>query len=145
MKLANNYKTRVLYNYDFDRVVEIDCNNSGKYAWTPDELFTTLKSVHGMGIVAIDETQYPLGFCIYSLKNVEYFEILHIAVDKKREGVGTKLINKIKRKINEQRNHITFDVPETNLETQLFLKAMGFKAKLVRNSMEDIIRFNYEK
>ena len=146
MKLLNDFKTRFLYNHDFDRVIEIDCNSSGKYCWEPDDMFEVLRSRHGNGMVAVGEDDYPVGFCIYSLKNVEHFEILHLAVDdmRWRQGIGTKLINKMKRKLNVRRSALSFDIPESGLGTQLFLKEMGFKARLIRNSFEDIMRFKYE-
>jgi hypothetical protein len=51
----------------------------------------------------------------------------------------------MKRKLNVRRSALSFDIPESNLGAQLFLKEMGFKARLIRNSFEDIMRFKYEK
>lgn len=146
MKVANSIETRFLHNRDFDRLIEIDCDTCGKYSWEPDDLFKVIKNENNTcGIVAVDETDFPLGFCLYSLLNVECFDILHFAVDKaeQRKGVGTALVNKMKNKLNEERFYISVDVPEGNLAAQLFFKEMKFKARLVRNTFEDIIRFKY--
>ena len=101
----------------------------------------------GVGIVATDYDDLPLGFCVYNLDDKEHYEIKHMVVDKRfrRQGIGTALINKMKAKLNDRRYILSYSVPEDNLPFQLFLRKMGFKAKLLRNGYGDVYRFEYEK
>lgn len=148
--LGLDFKVRFMENQDFDRVIEIDYTSGGDYSWSPDDLFREWKnpsmSGTGVGIVAIDNDDFPLGFCIYELSG-EFYEMKHLVVDKsfQRQGIGTSMINKMKEKLNDRRYILSFNVPESNLSFQLFLKKMGFKATLMRCCGEDFLRFQYEK
>lgn len=140
-------QVRFLKNQDFDRIIEIDQN--GEYPWEPDDLYNEWKKEDGVGvgIVAVDYDDYPLGFCIYNLDDKEHYEIRHMVVDKnfRRQGIGTALINRMKEKLNDRRYILSYSVPEDNLPFQLFLRKMGFKAKILRNNLCDMYRFEYEK
>lgn len=140
-------QTRFMANHDFDRVIEIDHTSGGNYSWEPDDLYNEWKSRNGVGIVAVDSDDFTLGFCVYNLNDKECYEIKHMVVDKafQRSGIGTSLINRMKDKLNNNRYILSYNVPEENLNFQLFLKQMGFKADLIRYSSGDIFRFKYEK
>ena len=144
--LGLDIKTRFMANKDFDRVIEIDLH-SGEYAWEPGDLYQEWKSRYGVGIVAVDTEDYPLGFCVYNLDDKECYEIKHMAVhgEFRRLGIGTSMINRMKDKLNDRRYILSYNIPEENLAFQLFLKKMGFKATLIRNSFGDVYRFQYEK
>jgi ribosomal protein S18 acetylase RimI-like enzyme len=139
--------TRFMFNQDFDRVIEIDYSSGDEYSWQSDDLFHEWKSQNGVGIVAVDMDDLPLGFCVYSLDDKECYEIKHMVVDKcfRRSGIGTSLINRMKDKLNNRRYILSYSIPEDNLGFQLFLKKMGFKAKIVKNGTCDVYRFQYEK
>ena len=143
--LSLEVQTRFMVNSDFDRVIDINCTSSGDYAWEPDDLWDEWKAEQGVGLVAVDMDDYPLGFCIYNLNNREYYEIQHLVVEKcfQRSGIGAALIDRMKSKLNDRRNILSYSVPEDNLPFKLFLKKMGFKARFVRNC--NVYRFEYEK
>lgn len=145
--LALDVATRFMVNRDFDRVIEIDYTSGGEYSWGPDDMFSEWKGPNGVGMVAVDEDDFPLGFCLYNLDDKAFYEIKHLVVDKsfQRSGVATSLINRMKGKLNESRYALGCDVYEENLACQLFMKQMGFKSKLVRKYDGDIIRFEYAK
>lgn len=134
-------------NHDFDRVIEIDYTSGGNYSWEPGDLHNEWKRRNGVGIVAVDSNDYTLGFCIYNLDDRECYEVRHMVVDKafQRSGIGTSLINRMKDKLNKNRYILSYNVPEENLNFQLFLRQMGFKAELIRHGSGDIFRFKYEK
>lgn len=143
--LGIDVQTRFMANIDFDRVIEI--NQDCGYAWDVDDLYNEWKSKQGVGIVAVDYDDFPLGFCVYNLNDKQHYEVKHMAVDKnfRRVGIGTAMINRMKEKLNDRRYILSYSVPEENLSFQLFLRKMGFKAKLIRNSISDVYRFEYEK
>jgi ribosomal protein S18 acetylase RimI-like enzyme len=129
--------TRYIAKDDLKKLGELDRENENDII----NLLTGHEVVNGM----VAETNDVVGFCIYSLENPETFSILHLVVDKDfcRKGIGTKIINRMKSKLNEQRKILDYEVPESYLDMQLFLKAMGFKAILIRNKHEDIFKFTY--
>jgi ribosomal protein S18 acetylase RimI-like enzyme len=143
--LGIEISTRFISNKDFDRIIEIDYTSSGQYGWKPDDLFQEWKK--GVGIVAVDLDDFPLGFCIYGLEEKPFFEIKHLVADRsfQRSGIATTLINRMKNKLNDFRNILSCSVPEENLNFQLFMRKMEFKAKLIRRSSGDVFRFEYEK
>jgi len=139
MKLSYEIKTRYITKDDMARVGYIDKENK-------DDIVTMLKGreiVNGM--VAVNDTDDVIGFCVYSLENPETFNILHLAIDQNfcRQGIGRTLIDRMKSKLNDKRNILEYDVPESYLAMHLFLKAMKFNAKVIRNRQEDIFRFIY--
>jgi ribosomal protein S18 acetylase RimI-like enzyme len=136
-----------MYNKDFNRVMEIDGSSGGDYTWKTDDLLDEWKDYNGVGIVAVDNHDVVLGFCIYSLCNKDCFEIKHMVIDKefRRSGIGTSIINRMKGKLNDRRYILGCNVDEENLSFQLFLKKMDFKANLIRHSFGDEFRFQYEK
>jgi ribosomal protein S18 acetylase RimI-like enzyme len=131
--------TRFLHVTDFDRVIEIDCNNGN--TTDPTDLYNDWNN--GNGMLAVDEFDYPLGFCIYRLDNPDHIEIQHLVVDTPymRVGVGTSLIDRMTKKLSEDRRYLVCDLPETNLAGQLFLRKMEFRAELIKNYDIDILRF----
>ena len=145
--IADIVKTRFIkLNQDFDRMIEIDCNTSGPYIWEPEDLYNEMKKNWTVGMVAVDSEDYPLGFCVYSLNEPGIFEIKHLVVDKiyHRLGIGTQIVNRMKSKINEERTCLIYDVPESNLSIQLFLKNNSFKANLIKKYNENVLRFKHE-
>jgi len=145
--LAMQVQTRYMTKGDFGRVMEINHTSSGGYAWQPDDLWNEWQADKGAGMAAVDADDYLLGFCIYNMDDKECYEIQHLVVEKcfQRSGIGTALINRMKKKLNDMRCILSYSVPEDNLPFQLFMKKMGFKAKLVRNGTEEVYRFEYEK
>ena len=139
--------TRFMYNKDFNRVMEINKISGDEYSWNSKELLDEWKDYNGVGIVAVDNHDVVLGFCIYNLNNKDCFEIKHLVTDKefRRSGIGTSIINRMKGKLNDRRYLLGCNVPEENLSFQLFLKKMEFKASLIRHSSGDEFRFEYEK
>ena len=141
MKLMYEIKTRYITRDDMDRIHEIDHESK-------DDIAHILKGQEIInGMVAVNDTDDVIGFCIYSLENPETFNILHLAVDERfyRQGIGLKLIDRMKSKLNDKRNVLEYNVPESYLAMHLFLKAMKFKAKVIRNQEEDIFKFTYEE
>src|SRR6185295_10698087 len=105
-------QTRFIVNSDFDRVIEIDYTSGGEYGWNPDDLFHEWKKQNGVGMVAVDSDDFPLGFCIYSLEDKERFEMKHLVVEKpfQRSGVATSIISRMKNKLNNRRYILSCDV-----------------------------------
>ena len=72
----------------------------------------------------------------------------YVAVDPtfRRKGVGKALIARLISKLNDKRSRLVLFVSEYNLELQLFLKGVGFKAVQVRRTDEgnSEYKFQYE-
>jgi ribosomal protein S18 acetylase RimI-like enzyme len=139
MNVLDKIGIRFIYGRDFDRIVEIaaDINEN----MDVDELYYDW--FDGSGMLAIDESDYPIGVCIYNLEEDRIF-LKHIFVDNnfQRAKVGTTLINRIKQKLSERRSAICIEIEESNLAGQLFFKSLGFTGKVAGN---DILEFRYDR
>ena len=123
---------RWLIRRDMDRVMEIERRSFFPDQWDEAEFITALRNRNCIGIVLdpcnIDDDLY--GFMIYELHN-DRLKILRMAVhpELRRTGCGAQMIQRLKDKLDQQRRYaIDIEVDERNLDCQLFLRAMGFKA-----------------
>ncbi len=102
-----------------------------------------------MGMVALIEDRV-VGQMIYELHRTR-LHLLNFAVlpAMQRRGVGRGLIDKLKRGLSpKRRTRIVTDVRESNLDAQLFFRAMGFRAVDVlrdfyEDTTEDAFLFQY--
>ena len=125
---------RWMINRDVEEVLEID-RHSFCDPWTRDELTSLLRYRNCIGMV-IEIKDKTVGFMTYELHNT-HFNVLRLAVheDHRFEKFGTKLIDKLKSKLAEdRRKHIEMVVHEEQLEAQVFLRANGFICtRVIRN------------
>lgn len=118
--------------------------------WGEDEFIHVLRQGNCISMVA-DVEEFVRGFMVYELHR-EKLVILDVAVAPQWQGrrIGQAMVMKLVNKLSPQRRSvIRVDVRETNLEAQLFFRAMGFTAKEVlhdfyNNSDEDAYRFEYQ-
>lgn len=111
---------------------------SFEYPWSPDEFHEALAYRTTVGMVAEDSNRV-VGFMVFMLGNTK-LELwsLAVAADRRREGVGTALVEKLVSKLSERRRRITLEVRETNLPAQMFFRAQGFRAvRVLRGYWED--------
>jgi ribosomal protein S18 acetylase RimI-like enzyme len=90
------------------------------------------KMVRSASLICIVAEQQGLikGFAFYKLKK-DKIEMVCLAVDLKfrRCGFATELVSRIVSKMDSKRNVLETRVSEYNLEAQLFLKSLNFKAE----------------
>lgn len=88
-----------------------------------------------------------VAFMFYELRP-KMIKMTYLAVDPtfRRKGAGRALVTRLISKLNEKRNRLVFFVSEYNLDLQLFLKGVGFKAVQVRLGDEggSEYKFQYE-
>ena len=95
--------------------------------WTEDEFIKFLKQRNVIGMGA-EQKELVVGYMIYDLEKT-HFTIHNLAVNTKREYIGSALIKKLKNKLSTNRRmSIRTKVRESNLEALLFFKNMGFLA-----------------
>ena len=119
------------------------------HPWSEEEFVRCLRQRNCIGMVAEIEDEV-VGYMIYELHK-NRLHVLNFAVtpSRHREGIGRTMIEKLKGKLSaERRNRIVLEVRETNLDAQLFFKAMGFRAiNVLRDfyddSPEDAYLFQY--
>jgi ribosomal protein S18 acetylase RimI-like enzyme len=137
-----------MINMDLDQIIEIDrrCFDSN---WDKSDFKFELRNRSVIPIVAFGENRRIYGYCLYILMRSGLL-IARMAVDpdKMRQGVGSFLIDVLKRKIsdNKTRDSIVTYSPESNLEFQLFLRSQKFKATGIESldsSDVEYYRFEY--
>lgn len=97
--------------------------------WTEDDFLCCLRQRNCIGMVA-ELDHRIVGLMIYELHKSR-LQILKFAVasDCRRKGIGTQMVLRLVDKLSQQRrSEIILDVRESNLDAQLFFRAMGFRA-----------------
>ncbi len=122
---------RWMLERDFAAAAAIERGSSGR-AWSEDDFAALVGAQNCVGMVA----QYDSGVCGFAVYEISRrgYSILKLAVEPgcRRRGVGRRLIAAIARRLSApQRRQITFDVGESELAAQLFLRAAGFRAEAI--------------
>ena len=122
---------RWLIRCDLAEVVAIE-SATYKDPWTESDFLKVLKIRNVIGMVA-ERGDKIVGYMIYEL-NKNHIRLLNLAVLPilKNTGVGGSLLDKLKSKLDPKRcTRIVAMVRESNLPTQLYFKAHGFRATQV--------------
>ena len=116
---------------DIDSFVDIDTYSS-EYLWTRDDFKAVFNEVYVNCFVVTTSPGKVVGFLIYEKGRKRHY-ILNLSVhpDYRRCGIGRILLNKLKSKIDSERREIRFDVRESNLPAQLFLRSQGFRCEKI--------------
>jgi len=144
----NDVAMRWMIRRDMAEILDIE-RASFEYPWSEDEFIRCLRQRNCIGMIA-ELKERVVGYMIYELHK-NRLHILNFAVDSKhrRTGVGSTMIDRLIFKLNPQRrSRILLEVRETNLDSQLFFKALGFRAVSVLrdfydDTTEDAIVFQY--
>ena len=139
---------RWMLRRDMPSVLAIE-DQSFEFPWTEDEFIRCLRQRDCIGMVAERNEQIE-GFMIYELHRQRIHVLtMAVAASCRRNGVGTKMIEKLISKLAfQRRNRIVLEVRESNLDAQLFFQKLGFRATGVLKDFyedcpEDAYLFQY--
>lgn len=134
----SQFHVRWMIQRDLPEVLAIE-NLSFPFPWSEEDFLRCLRQRNCIGKVA-EAGERVVGFLIYELLP-KRLQVLNIAVhpDWRRRGVGKALITDRQDRLTiTRRTRITLEVRETNLEAQLFFRAVGFRAMaILRDFYED--------
>lgn len=119
---------RWMIRRDMAAVLEIE-GQGFEFPWSEDDFISCLRQINHIGMVAERDSEV-VGFMVYELHK-NRLHLLNFAVhgSRRKEGIGRAMIEKLISKLSmERRNRIMLEVRDSNLDAQLFFKAMGFKA-----------------
>ena len=143
-----DYQLRWLIRRDMPEVLRIE-QESFDSAWSEEDFLCCLRERNCIGMV-VECNQQIVGFVIYELKGTALRILtIAVAVDWRRQGVGTAIVQKLIYKLcHQRRNRIEVFARETNLKAHLFLQRFGFVATEVlhgfyHESAEDAYFFEY--
>ncbi len=129
---------RWMLRRDMPEIMEIE-NGSWDVPESEDDIIKALREKNCIGMVA-EEGDKVVGYVVYTLHKIR-MEIMHFAVhpDRRREGIGTVIVERLQGKLSPHRRTGLFvNVSEWNMEGQLFLRDVGFRAVTVlRGHYED--------
>jgi ribosomal-protein-alanine N-acetyltransferase len=133
---------RWMIRRDMQEVVDIE-QLCFEYPWSEDDFVKCLRYKNCIGLIA-EHGEMVVGYVLYELHKTR-LRILNIAVlpAVHGQGNGLQMIEKLLNKLSQQRRtRISLEVRETNLDAQLFFKAMGFQwvetlKEYYENSLED--------
>jgi ribosomal-protein-alanine N-acetyltransferase len=139
MSVATKIQVRLMLRRDMPQVLAIEsCNTETRFSEAIIKECLD-KPNHSVLVGEIDNTIH--GYMIYELCDTS-FELITLAIAPqfRRQGYGTMMIDKMKRKLRlEVRSEIICELRESNLDGQLFLKKCGFVCHLPvkRNAFKD--------
>jgi len=138
---------RWMVRRDLAEVAEIE-RQSFAECWEDDGFREVLRRRNVIGMVA-DDGRRVVGYMVYELHR-DRIELLRLAVaaDRRREGVGERLVAKLKGRIapfHGRRERMSIDVPEpeATIEACRFLASQGFASRLVRDGGPHVYRFAF--
>ena len=129
---------RWMIRRDMTEVLDIE-NESFEFPWSEEDFIRCLRQRNCIGMVAEYDEQV-VGFMIYELHRTRLHVLnFSVADDFRRQGVGRQMVEKLATKLSPQRRtRVLLEVRETNLQAQLFFKALGFRAvSVLRNYYDD--------
>jgi ribosomal-protein-alanine N-acetyltransferase len=142
---TDSTQCRYMIRRDLDSVLDIE--NQSHNPWSENDFLVTLKSRTVTGWLA-ERDDSIVGFMVYESTKLGY-HILNIGVDTlfRRDGVGSQLLKRVFGKLTENRQSITADVWECNLDCQMFLKSNDFTCREILKEHYDngeaAYRFRY--
>ena len=138
---------RWMIRKDLPEVLAIE-NAAFEFPWKEDDFIRCLRQRTCIGMVAEHENRVA-GYMVFRLHRTR-IQLLNFAVrpDLWRLGIGREMVAKLKKKLSEQRRErLCLEVRESNLDAQLFWRAMGFRAvNIVHhffNTGEDAFLFRF--
>lgn len=137
---------RWMIRRDMSAVMEIE-RLSFDHPWSDDDMVGALRCRNVIGMVALIDEQVA-GYMVYAIEDSLLLDLMNLAVAPhiRRRGIGRALIAKLVGKLTGGRKRIVTEVSERNLEAQLWLRALGFRATQLRPDFwphEDALRFEY--
>lgn len=137
---TKNFVSRFLTRGDLPAILKIH-DKLVNLKWQEVDFIDFLRKPSSLGIIC-SNLENIIGFCAYSL-TVDSIKIQNLAANSKE--ILSFLLNKLKSKLSSQRRtFIEFDVKESNLLLQLFLKQENFKATVIRNVFDDEDAFRFK-
>lgn len=125
------YFVRFIHNRDVLELVKIE--TSQDFCSTEEELrkVKQRRDVVGMVLEIVNKASQlkVIGFAFYELHN-KHNRLIRFVIhhEYRRRGWGRQLMEKLVARLSPaKRNRLVVEVRESNLEAQLFLKAVGFK------------------
>ncbi len=118
---------RYMIRRDLDAVAAMD-KDLFDCPWTKAEFILALQQRNTVGIVS-ERNEEVVGYMVYEIHRHK-IQLLNFAVRARsqRLGVGREMVERLKSRLSfKQREMIATEVRESNLDAQLFFKAMGFK------------------
>lgn len=143
-----NFKVREVAVADLDVVAKIE-EQSFDYPWTRREFTYCLQDSHCRSLL-IEEEGRTIGYLFYEARN-SAFRLLSCAVapTERRRGAGSKLIETLIGRLEGEQNEIFCVVRETNVQAQMFLRRLGFRATWILHDFygetkEDAYRMSFQ-
>ena len=150
--MNDKIEVRWMIRRDMGEILDIE-KESFSSPWAEEDFIKYLKERNVIGMVAEigdGNDDQIVGYMVYSLYK-DRLELKNFAVhpDFRRQGVGTKLAEKLKGKLStSRRTRVVTHVSEGNYRAQKFFSSKGFRATgVIKNHFstgEDAYAFQYE-
>ena len=125
--MANAPFIRWMIRRDLPEVLVIERACFGDAALTEGDFLAAMRQHDIIGMVCENEEEI-LGYMLYQLQEGA-IEVLHLAVcpRRRRQGIGRRMIDRLRETWSERRPRLTLRVDERSLPCQLWLRSLGFR------------------
>lgn len=133
---------RYMIERDMTEVLAIEADSFDD-PWTEEDLMGSLRLRDHIGVVA-EKGNMIVAYAVYGVHR-GYYSLVNLAVAPlfRRVGVGSQIVEKLKRKVGRRR-FVMARVPEALLSAQLFFKSHGFRwVETERAGGMDFYRMEY--
>lgn len=120
---------RWMITRDMPEVLRIE-RDAFEFPWSEDDFQQEQRRKNVIGMVAEDREGRVVGYMLYELHKFRiHISDFAVSGNFRRRGIGSAMVAKLVGKLSvERRTRIMLEVRETNLDAQLFFRAMGFRA-----------------
>lgn len=129
---------RWMVRVDMPEILNIE-RESFAIPWNEEDFLLCLRQRNCFGRI-LEQNDKVLGFIIFEWGQVK-IRIINCAVapTSRRLRIGSMMVRKLTGRLSKRRqNSVMLEVRETNLEAQLFFRALGFKAiQVLRGFCDD--------
>jgi ribosomal-protein-alanine N-acetyltransferase len=136
---------RWIIRRDWPEVLAIE-NQCFQFPWDEDAFIRCMRQRNNIGMVC-ERDEKVIGYMAYGLEK-HSLNLLNVAVhqDWRFKGVGRQMVRKLITKLSgDRRSKICVLIRETNVDAQLFFRAMGFKCvQTIRNAYDDTEEDGYD-
>lgn len=129
------FHIRWMIGRDVPEVADIDLLTHGGFAWSASR-FHTMRSAAGIVPLVVEHQGRVVGYLLY-WKTDRTLSVERLVVHRgfRRQGIGTILLDTLKRKLGGMRTSVMIQVRRSNNEARQFVEACGFRCTAINDSV----------
>ncbi len=120
---SESLAVKMITKRDYPDILECD------YQIDLEELHELCRA--GFGYIGRIEGEFYVYFIYTCKRDKVRIDRLYVNEEHRRKGIGTKILLRLKAKLNSQYKTLEVNIPQENYDATLFLKDAGFKGEIL--------------